>query len=134
MSTLRAAIFQKMLGWLPVKSVLKHNQKLQQWECNTCKIALGAHDSVLCDWCLSWYHLPYMHLNKQPSRSAASRGTGGLQPPQKFSPVKAKLYKNFNPDALGLKDIGLKQIRGGIAATSTTAIKKTAQARGNKAL
>lgn len=53
-------------AWLSVTSVIQHKQKLQKWDCHTCSSDLEGQDSIVCDWCLSWYHLTCVGLKKQP--------------------------------------------------------------------
>ncbi|XP_037520384.1 uncharacterized protein LOC119397030 [Rhipicephalus sanguineus] len=59
------SIFSKD-AWAAVASLLTCMKTLQKWECGMYNDDLDNFDSIMCDWCLSWYHLPCVHLRKQP--------------------------------------------------------------------
>lgn len=50
-------------GWLAVCDTVSH-----QWQCEACHVDLEEFDSILCDWCLAWFHLPCVSLQRQPKK------------------------------------------------------------------
>lgn len=41
-------------------------KKQQDWKCNECDSDLDSHDSIFCDWCLCWSHVPCVGLKQIP--------------------------------------------------------------------
>lgn len=41
-------------------------KKEEDWKCAQCKTELDDYESILCDWCLLWHHLPCVGLAKKP--------------------------------------------------------------------
>ncbi|CAN8002340.1 unnamed protein product [Ixodes hexagonus] len=52
-------------AWQAVQMVIGMKRQ-ESWKCNECETHLDDHDSVMCDWCLTWNHLPCVGLRKQP--------------------------------------------------------------------
>ncbi|KAL1442480.1 hypothetical protein MTO96_030786 [Rhipicephalus appendiculatus] len=55
-------------AWIAVMSVVNAKRSVHQWECEECRGDLKEFDSILCDWCLGWYHIPCTSLKQQPKK------------------------------------------------------------------
>lgn len=55
-------------AWLAVMSTVNTKRSVHQWECEECHSDLEECDSILCDWCLCWYHIPCTSLKRQPKK------------------------------------------------------------------
>ena len=49
-----------------LQQVLQKKMENPQWKCEVCTRDLMLHDSISCDACLLWSHLPCLELNKAP--------------------------------------------------------------------
>lgn len=52
-------------AWEAVKMVIDAKNQ-ESWSCNECNSNLEDHDSVMCDYCLTWSHLPCVGMQKKP--------------------------------------------------------------------
>ncbi|KAH8040566.1 hypothetical protein HPB51_011394 [Rhipicephalus microplus] len=52
-------------AWEAVKMVVDIKNQ-ESWNCNECNSNLEDNDSVMCDYCLTWSHLPCVGLQKKP--------------------------------------------------------------------
>lgn len=41
-------------------------KKDEEWKCTECKTKIDDHESVSCDWCLLWCHLPCVGVKQKP--------------------------------------------------------------------
>ena len=55
-------------AWLVVANVLERKRKHPVWICQHCQHDLHSDASVICELCLTWFHLRCVGLFKNPKR------------------------------------------------------------------
>ena len=53
-------------GWLCVQQIFRKKEDQPNWRCDECTEDLMLHDSICCDACLHWFHLPCLGMKTAP--------------------------------------------------------------------